>query len=98
MVNAVRERNVIPWRIRGDKGGENVLVADFMIHHRGNFSFICGPSKFNTRIERLWREVRQNVVQYYMDLFKSMERDGMRIDDVYHIIQTENYKSPKQLL
>ena len=85
IIKAVRERGIIPYRVRGDKGGENVLVADFMIHHRGFFSFICGPSKFNTRIERLWRDLRRYVIQYYMDLFKSMERNGMRIEDPFHM-------------
>lgn len=33
------------------KGGENVLVADYMIHHRGlgRGSYLTGASKFNTR-------------------------------------------------
>jgi hypothetical protein len=41
----------IPSRVRGDKGGENVQVADFMIEERGENrgSYITGPSKFNTR-------------------------------------------------
>jgi hypothetical protein len=41
----------IPSRVRGDKGGENVHVADFMIEARGENrgSYITGPSKFNTR-------------------------------------------------
>ena len=41
----------LPWRVRGDQGGENVLVADFMILHRGlgRSSCITGSSKFNTR-------------------------------------------------
>ena len=52
MLDGVREIDFIPFRIRGDKGGENVKVADFIIHHRGHHSFICCSSKFNTRIER----------------------------------------------
>jgi hypothetical protein len=49
--------------MRGDYGGENVLVADAMIALRGEDrgSFLCGSSRFNTRIERLWREVRRMV-------------------------------------
>ena len=83
--DAIDEIDFIPYRMRGDKGGENVQVADFMIHHRGFDSFMCSPSKFNTRIERLWREVRRVVIQFYMDLFKSMERDGMSIGDDIHM-------------
>ena len=36
------------------------------------------------RIERLWRDVRIKVIQFYMDLFK-FERTGMRIDNEWHI-------------
>jgi hypothetical protein len=40
-----------PYRVRGDQGGENVLVADYMIRERGvgRGSYITGSSKFNTR-------------------------------------------------
>jgi hypothetical protein len=37
------------------------------------------------RIERLWRDVRNKVIQFYMDLFKSFERTGMLIDNEWHI-------------
>ena len=47
----------------------HVQEADFMIQRRGHNSFICGPSKFNERIERLWRKVRVVVIEFYQNLF-----------------------------
>ena len=42
---------MLPSRVRGDMGGENVKVADFMIKYRGvnRGSYLTGASKFNTR-------------------------------------------------
>jgi hypothetical protein len=81
------KRYQLPARVRGDKGGENVLIAEWMIKYSlyGN-AFLVGRSTHNTRIERLWLDVRKNVVDFYRNFFKSLEDFGLNINmliDVY---------------
>jgi hypothetical protein len=78
-------RYQVPARMRGDRGGENILTAAFMIDHRGGGGYLTGSSKHNTRIERLWRDMRSRSMDYYIALFRRFEDEGMDITNALHI-------------
>lgn len=37
------------------------------------------------RIERLWRDVKSKGIVFYIKLFKTFEKNGMSIDDEWHL-------------
>jgi hypothetical protein len=55
-----------PLRVRSDQGLENLKVAEYMLAHRSQSSMLVGKSTHNQRIERLWRDIFEGVLSFFM--------------------------------
>lgn len=73
-----------PERLRADRGTENGHVEGMQVFLRrehsdafaGNKSFLYGRSTANQRIESWWGILRKQSVQFWMNLFKTLQDDG----------------------
>ncbi len=67
----------MPLRVRMDQGTENIAVARSILDYHGTqgHHVITGSSVHNQRIERLWRDLNENVTRCYRNLFYYMEEN-----------------------
>ncbi|MED6234193.1 hypothetical protein ATANTOWER_024211 [Ataeniobius toweri] len=71
------------------------MVAHFMVQTQGENrnSHITGRSVHNQRIEHLWRDVYENVLDLYHTIFIQMEAEAWN----NHGLRTSSHHTPLQL-
>lgn len=81
------QKFMLPASVRSDRGGENVLVADTMLLNRGVDAgvFKVGCSKYNTRIEAMWKQVYDKCIGFYHQMFGEWEQDGFDVGNDLHV-------------
>lgn len=84
-LKAIEKYGFVPTIMRTDNGTEANLMEDFQIairyYHEDEYSgfksFIRGKSTRNQRIESYWRQFRQKLGDFFIDLFKTMEAENL---------------------
>ena len=72
-------------------------VAEYMVSRRGVGTQAYKPvsSTRNTRIERLWRDMRENTISMYIDLFTEFEVAGMDLNNLLEIFTLQYLFLPR---
>ncbi|KAF5339993.1 hypothetical protein D9611_012376 [Ephemerocybe angulata] len=68
-----------PSRVRGDYGTENNEIERKMVEKWGiaHRAYLRGRSVHNVRIERLWRDVRRDTLEFFRQLFSQLEKEEL---------------------
>lgn len=82
-----RELQLLPRKVRTDKGGENTNVLYFMYETLGLDSNCCitGKSTGNQKVERLHRDSTEKALEPYIILFHFFVRRGLDVDNNLHM-------------
>lgn len=88
-VEAVRQSDGCPERIRADAGTENTYVKQMQIFLRsdhidrfsGQRSYLQGTSTANQKIECFWGVLRKEAAGFWINLFKQLQNDGYYTGD-----------------
>ncbi|KAJ8316935.1 hypothetical protein KUTeg_005653 [Tegillarca granosa] len=80
-LESVKQIRGSPCIVRGDCGTENGHVRDFQTFFHRNSSFgnvyMSGASTCNQRIESWWGFLSRECTQFWIELFCSMEEEGL---------------------
>ncbi|XP_057304634.1 uncharacterized protein LOC130641714 [Hydractinia symbiolongicarpus] len=84
-IQAVKQMNAVPLRIRSDDGTENSIVEAIQIALRsahddefqGLASYLIGASTANQRIESLWSQFRYDRIIWWRNFFKELVDFGL---------------------
>lgn len=93
-LKAIEKFRFLPTVIRTDHGAEATLLEELQMalrhlhsdEYSGLKSFIRGKSTRNQRIEAYWRQFRQHMEDFYINLFKTMEHENLiNVSNPLHI-------------
>ncbi|KAJ8676917.1 hypothetical protein QAD02_012704 [Eretmocerus hayati] len=93
LLDAITEHGCIPSKARIDRGTENQVIEVIMrVLRQQNDDeekhncFLKGKSTANECIEKYWKQLRNSTLGFYIDLFKTMEIEGiLDRSDMSHI-------------
>lgn len=93
-LKTVKKHECVPTVLRTDKGTEATVMGELQVILRlehedelaGLKSYVTGKSVHNQRIESYWRQLREHLIDFCINLFKLMENDNLiDVSDRIHI-------------